>query len=249
MLVISSEVTWVAVTSALSQHELEQEFPTIVSGVLVGRGGGGRGGLGFFNRERRDESGEAPMQQVKSLRDRMLVPVSVVCAAGLLSVIAARGWMASRGPTEIEPADRMVCLLVNQNSGRCLSVEGSKREPGVKIVQGPTPDLAGTSEHWILLKKDDAYRLQNENSQQVLEIPGSNKSKGVQAIQWRDGGKSENQQWVFERVGKSFVLRVRHSQQVLSIGQGALTEGAPAVQWDYVPNVQDQVWDLVPVSR
>ncbi len=187
------------------------------------------------------------MQHVKPLRDRMLVPVSVFCAAALLSVIAVKGWMASRRSAG-EPADRLVCLLVNLNSSRCLSVLGGKREPGVKIVQGPTPDQAGPSEHWILLKKDDAYRLQNENSRQVLEIPGANKAKGVQAIQWRDGVKSENQQWVFEKVDKSFVLRVRHSQQVLSIGQGALAEGAAAVQWNYVPNVKDQMWNLVPVA-
>ena len=189
------------------------------------------------------------MKQARSLRDRMLVPASVVCAMGLLGVIAIKGWISSRGSSEVEPADRLVCLLVNQNSGRCLSVQDGKREPGAKIVQGPTPDQAKSSERWILLKRDDAYRLQNENSQQVLEIGGANKAKGVQAIQWRDGGKSENQLWAFERVGKNFVLRVRHSQQVLGIGEGALTEGAPAVQFDYAPNVQDQLWTLVPVSR
>lgn len=164
--------------------------------------------------------------------------------AGIIVLMVVVKLVMMRSGRHLEPRDGLVCLLVNKNSGRCLSVAGEDTKAGAKIVQGPTPDRAKASERWILLKADGGFRLQNEHSQMVLEIPGRNTTKGVPAIQWYDGMSSPNQHWEFEEVGKGYVLRVRHSQYVLAIGQGSKDEGAAAVQWEFVPDVNDQVWQL-----
>jgi hypothetical protein len=154
-------------------------------------------------------------------------------------------WLWLGGARALEPGDELVVLLVNQKSGRCLSVQDRSTAPGKYIVQGPTPDRAGPAERWVLLEvSQGVFRLLNENSGKVAEIPGENKEKGVKAKQGPDGRTRPNQHWAFERVGDSYILRAQHSHLVLAIGRGATDEGAAAIQWRYVQGVADQLWKL-----
>jgi serine/threonine protein kinase len=154
------------------------------------------------------------------------------------------GALSTEGVSSLEPADGLVCLLVNKNSGRCLSVPDGSFTPGAKIVQGPLPDQARATERWTLLRAGNGFRLRNEHSGLVLAIGSSNLDPGVQAIQWHDLVNEPSQQWIFEPAEDSYILRVEHSQLVLGIGQSSLKEGAGAVQWHYVPDVADQCWEL-----
>jgi hypothetical protein len=144
----------------------------------------------------------------------------------------------------LEPKDGLVCLLVNRNSGRCLSVAKQGVESGARIVQGPTPLQAGASEHWRLLEAGKAFRLRNENSGLVLQIWSSNLQPGVQAVQSADQVTKEHQHWTFEPLGDAYLLRAGHSHLVLGVAQSALEEGARVIQWNHVPDVQDQMWIL-----
>lgn len=143
----------------------------------------------------------------------------------------------------LEPKDGLVCMLVNRNSGRCLSVAFNSVDPGARIVQGPEPAQAGPSEQWKLSAVGEGYHLRNEKSGLLLEIGGKNMNKGVQAVQWHDH-KGVNQLWIFEPVNESYILRVQHSQQVLAVGQSKLEEGARVIQWPYMQNLTDQLWQL-----
>jgi serine/threonine protein kinase len=145
----------------------------------------------------------------------------------------------------LEPASGLECLLVNKNSGRCLSVGGAVN-PGAEVVQGPRPEQAGAAERWTLLAAGNAFRLRNQSSGLVLEIGSGNRDPGVGAIQWHDQLKVPSQHWLFEHVENGYVLRAAHSQLVLSIRQGSQDAGARAVQWDTVPSVLDQCWELRP---
>lgn len=142
------------------------------------------------------------------------------------------------------PKDGLECLLVNRNSGRCLSVAEKSDAPGARIVQGPTPDQAGPSERWTLVAADKAYRLKNAHSGLVLEIGNANLNKGVQPIQWHDHKTRTNQHWTFEAMDNAYVLRAEHSQFVLAIGQSKMEEGARAIQWPYHEGLADQLWEL-----
>ena len=70
----------------------------------------------------------------------------------LLLFLGAKGWLWLRKPDTVEPTDGRIFLLVNQHSGRCLSVKGASTAPGAGIIQGPTPEGARASERWILLQ-------------------------------------------------------------------------------------------------
>ena len=196
------------------------------------------------------------MQPRMTMRKWLLAAVGIVTVLGLLGGIGAllfrspeprdvvQGALPAAEPQEPEPMDGLVCLLVNKNSGRCLSVAGRENNPGAKVVQGPKPDQAGPTERWTLLGAGKAFRLRNERSRLVLEIGSANLRKGVAAIHWHDHGTRANQHWTFERRGDGWLLRAGHSKLVLGIGQGSLAEGAPALQWNEVPDVPDQVWEL-----
>ena len=143
----------------------------------------------------------------------------------------------------VVPQHGMVCLLVNKNSGRCLSI-GKSLGPGSRVVQGPMPEQAGTGEQWTLLSADKAFRLLNVQSKLVLEIGSANPDPGVQAIQWHDQKVLKNQHWTFEPLEDGYLLRAGHSDLVLGIGQSSPDEGGKAIQWNFVQDCADQLWEL-----
>lgn len=169
----------------------------------------------------------------------------VVAFASLAMISAAR----AQGRKSLEPKDGLVCVLVNRNSGRCLSVAARSAEPGAKIVQGPLPAEAGPSEHWKLLATGEAFRLRNENSGLVLEIGKANMNPGVQAIQWHDQSTQPHQLWSFEPFDEDFVLLAGHSKLALAVGQSKIDDGARVIQWKHFPGLRDQLWQLRPTKE
>jgi Ricin-type beta-trefoil lectin domain-like/Protein of unknown function (DUF1583) C domain len=211
-------------------------------------------------------TGKPAVPQRPGMRKWVLPAVGLVGVLGLLAALAAHvvnpagtpavdpgagpaGAFAATGATSLEPADGLVCLVVNKNSGRCLSIADGSAAPGAKVVQGPTPDLARATERWTLLATGNAFRLRNESSGLVLAIGGGNRDPGVAATQWPDLVEAPSQLWTFEPAEDSYVLRVAHSQLVLGIRLSSLDAGGQAVQWNYVPDVLDQCWALRPAYR
>jgi hypothetical protein len=179
----------------------------------------------------------------------MQMPMRWIMACAIVSVVAlwgvcGVGVLSAQEAKPLEPKDGLVCLLVNKNSGRCLSVANQAVDSGARIVQGPTPDQAGASEHWTLLGADNAFRLRNEHSGLVLQIWSSNLQPGAQPVQAPDQVTKEHQHWTFEPIGNAFLLRAGHSQLILGVAESARKEGARVIQWKYVPGVQDQLWLL-----
>jgi hypothetical protein len=177
------------------------------------------------------------------IRKRWLASCRVAWMIALVGAFADASLYAQE-PISLQPKDGLVCLLVNKNSGRCLSVSEGAVTPGSKIVQGPTPDKAGPSEHWTLVAAGNAYRLRNEKSGLVLQIWASNLQKGPQAVLSADQVNAAHQHWTFEPSGDGYLLRAGHSQLVLGVAASALEDGARVIQWNPVPNVKDQVWVL-----
>ncbi len=167
-------------------------------------------------------------------------PIMRACAIAFIMAVAA-----DVHAQDMKPRDGLVCLIVNKNSGRCLSVAEKSVEQGARIVQSTVPKDAGPSERWTLLATGAAFRLKNEHSGLVLEIGGANPNRGVWAIQWQDAVNKPKQLWTFESVDDGFyLLHTGHSNQVLAVGQSALDEGARVIQWPLFPNLADQHWQL-----
>jgi hypothetical protein len=209
-------------------------------------------------------AGKTAMEPRMRIRKRLLAIVGVMGFSCLLAVgfrififkqattVAERtngvSRISSNASQVAMPKNGVVCLLVNKNSGRCLSIADGLAAPGAKIVQGPTPDQAGDSELWRLVEAGKAFRLRNESSRLFLEIGKANQDRGVQAIQWNDQKGATHQHWAIEHVEDAYVLRAEHSQMVLSIGEGSQDAGARAVQWDYLPDVLEELWELRPAT-
>jgi hypothetical protein len=149
-------------------------------------------------------------------------------------------------PKPLEPRNGLTCLVVNKNSGRCLSITDGSSNPGAKLVQGPKPDQAGATERWTLLGAGNAFRLRNESSRLVMEIGSGNRNSGVQAIQWHDQNTLNHQHWTFERVDNGYVLRVGHTRMALAVREGSSAAGGRVVQWDHVPGMLEERWELLP---
>jgi hypothetical protein len=176
---------------------------------------------------------------------RMQIRPGAVALLLLPVFLGVKAWFWLGSALALEPGDQRVVLLVNQKSGRCLSVRDESTDPEMSVVQGPTPDRAGVAERWVLLEvSKGVFRLLNEHSGKVVEIPGGSKEKGVKAQQADDGRTQPEQHWAFERVGDNYILRAKHSQLVLAVGRGAMEAGAPAIQWRYLQGVADQLWKL-----
>jgi serine/threonine protein kinase/DNA-directed RNA polymerase subunit RPC12/RpoP len=209
-------------------------------------------------------AGKPAMELRMSTRKRLLAVVGLASLSCLLAV-GFRAFIVKQTPTDagrsihvssissnelqvVVPKNGVVYLLVNKNSGRCLSITDGSAAAGAKIVQGPTPDQAGDTECWRLVEAGNEFRLRNESSRLFLEIGGGNQDPGVQAIQWNDQSGAMHQHWAIEPVEDGYVLRAAHSQMVLSIGEATLEAGGRAVQWKYLPDVLEELWELRPAA-
>ncbi len=161
-----------------------------------------------------------------------------------LLALSGAGASFAQDPNILVPKDGLVILLVNKNSGRCLTVAGGAVDPGVKIVQGPFPNQAGPSEYWTLMGTDKGFRLRNEKSGLMMQIPlGNRKFRGTEPTQAADKVTKENQHWTFEAADGAFIMHAGNSEFVLGVAEGSRKEAA-VIQWNPLPNQKDQLWTL-----
>jgi hypothetical protein len=186
---------------------------------------------------------------------RWLIAIAAVaCLLGLAGVIGAfvlhNQEPAANGERKeaasLEPKPGLACLLVNKNSGRCLTVFGKSDMPGVQVVQGPMPEQAGACERWTLVASGEAYRLRNDKTLLFLDIHNARAAPGNLAVQAPDDAAKTSQNWTLEPNGDGYLLRPGHCPLVLGIAQSSLVEGERALQWNHVPDCMDQVWLLRP---
>jgi hypothetical protein len=128
-----------------------------------------------------------------------------------------------------EPPDGQVVLFVNENSGRCLSIQAGSREAGADVVQGPLRGDAGAVERWRLIKSGVYFRVLNLNSGLALTILGGSRNRiPVQS----EDKNAVAQQWSFAKSGKQYGLQSRVSGLFLAVGAASKDAGARVVQWE-----------------
>jgi len=153
------------------------------------------------------------------------------------------GKLAAQEPISLKPKDGLTCLLVNRNSGRCMTYVEGEAALGSKTVQGPTPDESGPNERWQLVAADKAntFWLRNEKTGLVVQIWSNALQNGPQG-NLANKVNGAHQHWTFEPTGDGYMLRAGHSERVLGVASSSLEPGARVLQWNAVPNNKDQIW-------
>jgi hypothetical protein len=129
------------------------------------------------------------------------------------------------------PLDGEVFILVNVNSGRCLSVSGASEDRGANIVQGAMAADAGAAERWRAVRSGDHYyKLVNVNSGKVLAVPEDSRRSGTQMIQWHDA-PFEGREWKFVKVGNHYAIKSKVSGLALDVSDASTEKGASVIQW------------------
>ena len=177
------------------------------------------------------------------------MPRTLFClclAAGALALLATP--VAVADPpfdrfASAAPLDGEVFVLVNTNSGRCLTVKDGSKDAGADVVQGPAATEAGPAERWKAVSVGGLYKLVNVNSGKVLAVPEGSKVKGKEIIQWddRDDGDLMEQRWQFVKSGKHYTLRSQCSGMLLAVAEGRKEDKARVIQWEPT-RTAEQLW-------
>jgi hypothetical protein len=135
------------------------------------------------------------------------------------------------------PVDGDVVLLVNVNSGRCMSIRN-----GYRVAQSLTPDQANDHEQWKTVAVGMYFKLVNIKTGNVLAVPQGTKTPGIQLITWNDLN-SEDQQWTIEKTGDDFTIKSRLTGHSVSVAYGKKEEGIGVIQWPF-SKTPDQYWRI-----
>lgn len=137
--------------------------------------------------------------------------------------------------------DGNVFLLINTNSGRCLSVSDGK------MIQGPFAHRAGAGERWKLVSAGDDIRWINEKTGNTVAVIGDAAEAGKQLIEKKPANEM-HQRWEAVPVGNHYSFRSRLSGLVLAVGGSRKNEGAGVIHWKW-ENIADQVWQVKKLKR
>ncbi|MFE4869545.1 RICIN domain-containing protein [Streptomyces sp. NPDC056682] len=124
-------------------------------------------------------------------------------------------------------------LLTNQNSNRCLEIDGSSTANGALAQQWDCNGQPGAV--WVTRPTSDgAYvNLVNDRSGKCLEVADSRKDNGAPVQQWDCAGVS-TQEWELQGTPSSRILKNVNSGKILEIDNSSTANGARVQQWDNV---------------
>lgn len=134
------------------------------------------------------------------------------------------------------PLDGEVFLLINTNSGRCLT------EQDGAIVQGVFAPAATSQERWKLVRIGDYYAIVNDKSGKRLTLPDASRNEGTNLIAEPPAeGEALHQLWHFDKIGNHYALRSPASGLVVAVAEGSQAEGFRVLQWTWYKG-REQVW-------
>jgi hypothetical protein len=138
--------------------------------------------------------------------------------------------------TSNAPLDGEVFLLVNTNSGRCLTDRDGA------IEQGVFASAATAQERWKLVQKGDYFALVNEKSGKLLTLTDASRNEGTTlTAAMADEGEGLHQQWHFDKVGNHYALRSPASGLVMAVAEASHADGFRVLQWTWLKG-PEQVW-------
>ena len=118
-------------------------------------------------------------------------------------------------------------ILINRNSGQCVTIPGGSSQPGLQMVQ--LPCRGPLDEQWTLQPASGGYRIVSSLNGLCLEVAGSSTADNA-AIQQSTCTGSLNKTWKKKVSGSWFQLIAKHSNKCMAINGASRDEGATVVQ-------------------
>ncbi|MFI6469841.1 RICIN domain-containing protein [Streptomyces sp. NPDC050516] len=124
-------------------------------------------------------------------------------------------------------------LLTNQNSNKCLEIDGSSAANGARAQQWDCNGQSGAV--WVTKPTSDGtyVNLVNASSGKCLEVADSRKDNGAPVQQWNCAGVT-TQEWELQGTPDSRILKNVNSGKILEIDNSSTANGARVQQWDNV---------------
>ncbi|MFI1198897.1 RICIN domain-containing protein [Streptomyces sp. NPDC020883] len=128
------------------------------------------------------------------------------------------------GGLKLVPAGAGYNYIVNEHSGKCLTVDGYSSSNGAAVNQYTC--VGQYNQQWIASTSKTGFQLQARHSGRCMSVKGGSKRKGAPVIQWNCNGSLDQ-----AFIGANKRLIPQHSRECLSIQGGSTANRAPLVQW------------------
>ena len=130
-------------------------------------------------------------------------------------------------------------ILINRNSGQCVSDNGSSKL-GLQMIQRTCRGLL--SEQWALSAVDDGYRIVSRLNGLCLAVAGASTADGA-AVQQRTCNGSSEQTWTPQLEGSWFQLVSKLSGKCLAVSGASRDDGAVLIQSSCL-DADNQRWTI-----
>jgi galactose oxidase len=145
--------------------------------------------------------------------------------ASILLALSATCYLATIQSTEAQTTNEVI--LINRNSGQCVTVPNGSTQSGVQMVQRPCqgpPD-----EQWTLQAVSGGYRIMSSVNGLCLEVAGASTADNA-AVQQSTCTSSPSKTWKKKVSGSWSQLVAQHSGKCMAISGASRDEGARVVQ-------------------
>jgi len=157
--------------------------------------------------------------------------------------VAAKRWFLSAlcllvTISSVEATESVI--LVNRNSGQCVTIPGGSSQPGLQMVQMPC--RGPLDEQWTLQPVGSGYRIVSNLNGLCLEVAGASLADNA-AVQQSPCTSGSNKIWKKKVSGSWFRLIAKHSNKCLAVSNASRDEGAGMVQLA-CSNAADRRWTI-----
>lgn len=129
-----------------------------------------------------------------------------------------------------------VWWLMNQNSQKCVNIQGASTDDGANAIQWDCkPNTDNETFRFTYNSSGDYWTIKNTNSGKCLDVQGASTSNGAQVIQWTCNGHA-NQAWqpiYVDTVNKFdyYEYANLNSSKCLNVQQASTANGASIIQY------------------
>jgi galactose oxidase len=151
--------------------------------------------------------------------------VSRGAAAGLFTLACGLMIMAPLAEAQTLPTNSVI--LINRNSGQCVTIPDGSDQPGLQMVQMPC--RGPLDEQWTLQAVSGGYQIVSLLNGLCLEVAGASQADNA-AVRQSTCTNSPSKTWKKKVSGSWFQLIAKHSNKCMAVSGASRDEGAAVIQ-------------------